>query len=117
MEVGKLRHRVTIQKPTIFSGEGGGWSEGWEDWVKGWASIEPLSGKELLEAQQVASTVTHRIRMRYRAGVQPTMRVLFGDRIFEVTRVIDPMERGRELELMAEEKVGDLDGTGDESGD
>lgn len=69
------------------------------------ASVEPLEGNELLRAEQFESTLTHRVRTRYYAGVRPHWRIQYGSRVFDIKHVIDPEERHRELEMMCQELV------------
>ena len=45
-----------------------------------WAAVDPVSGREYYAAEQAQSEVTHKVRLRYRAGVTPGMRVLLGQR-------------------------------------
>ena len=105
---GQLRNRVTIQQlatgsPDVFpSGEP---DAAWTDVKTVWAAIEPLRGRELLAAQQIASEVSGTITIRYRAGVTAAMRVSFRSRYYEILAVIDPEERQRELELMCKQGV------------
>ena len=75
----------------------------WTDLDTVSASIEPLSGRELANAQQAVEETTHRIRIRYLASVTAQCRVTFGDRVFDVMSVIDADERKRELLLMCKE--------------
>lgn len=106
MKTGNLRYRVTLQQFTQIDDGGGGHTEGWADVAAVWASVDPLIGKERYEAQQIQATLSHKIKMRYRAGVKPSMRVLFGVRVFNIlSPPIDPEERHRELHLLCEEVV------------
>lgn len=76
MRAGPLRRRVEIQQ-RIESQIGGGetvWN--WEPVETLWAEISSLSGRELFVAQQVASEVTTRIRIRFCPHVQPKMRAV-----------------------------------------
>lgn len=100
MRVGKLRHLVTIQQPVEASNEYGEPETSWLIYAQVQASIEPLQGREFLASAGVRSEVTTRIRMRYVEGVTTKMRVLFGDRAFDISAVINVDERGRELQLM-----------------
>ena len=72
-----------------------------------WASIEPLRGREYLEGRQEQADVSHRVRMRYQGSIVPTMRVLYGTRVFEVVSVVNPVERDISLELMCREAIDD----------
>jgi SPP1 family predicted phage head-tail adaptor len=111
MRAGQLRHRVTLQSlgTRVDDGYGGG-SILPVDEVTLNASIEPLSGDELLEAGQLEAALTHRIRTRFYAGVKPHWQIKYvdkyaGERRFDINTVIDPEERHRELELMCTELV------------
>ena len=105
MRSGELRHKITIQAKGITQNEFGEPVETWSDVATVWASVQPLAGREYFQAQQVKADITLRVRMRYRSGIQPAMRLLFESRVFEIQAVIDPDERHRELELLCAEKV------------
>ena len=105
MSAGELRHRVTIQWPTKAADEAGGFSTTWADLATVWAAIEPLSGRERFHAQSQNMSVSHRVRMRFLAGVTAEHRVIFGGRFFNVRSVINQGERNRWLILDCEEGV------------
>ena len=72
-------------------------------WV--WAAIEPLRGREWLETRMVQADVDTRIRIRYLSTVTPSMRVLWGTRVFEIIAPpIHLQERKRETHLMCREQ-------------
>lgn len=100
----RLRHRVTLQTPLTSPDGGGGTSIVWSDWASVWAAIEPLAGEERLAAGQIESAITHRVTIRYRAGVTAAMRVAFGARRLAVRAVIAPEERRERLVLLCEER-------------
>lgn len=101
----RLRHKITIQKETEVPDGGGGFEIGWTNFASGvFASVEPLRGRELFEAQQLQSEITHRIRLRYRPGIKAEMRVVFRSRIFRiVSPPINEKEENRWMQLMCEE--------------
>ena len=68
-----------------------------------YASVLPLRGRELWEAQAAQSTIDHRIMLRWRPGVKHNTRVLLGDRKFEVLYIIDQGERHEWLQMMCRE--------------
>lgn len=107
MRLGPLRHRVTFESRKTGRDEYGQPVEGWDVVATLWASVEPISGRELLTAQQVQTAVTHRIRCRYRAGIQAAQRIVFGARNFDIQTVINPMEIGAALEILAVEGLSD----------
>jgi len=101
---GELRQRVSLQTKTITKAEGIP-QENWITVVTVWAAITDLSGKEYFQAASVQSEVTSRIRIRYRPGMSPRMRVLYGSRVFAILSIIDKEERHREIELMCREVI------------
>jgi len=103
MRLGPLRQRVNIQARSATVDAFGQESETWATVATVWASVEPLSGRELLTAQQVQGETTHRVRMRYQAGVTTSTRLLFNLRPFDVRSVINKNEAGVSLELLCTE--------------
>jgi SPP1 family predicted phage head-tail adaptor len=72
-----------------------------------WGSVEPLTGRELLLAQQVSAEVTIRVTIRYDSGntVTPQHRIIIGSRTLEIVYVGNPEERDKQLILMCKEIV------------
>ena len=105
MAIGRLRHRIILQTSTLTQDSLGVASEAWEDTATVYAQIEALSGREFFEAARVNAEVTHRVRIRYRPGIVPAMRVLAGDRTLDIRSVLDVDGRKRELTLMCAERV------------
>lgn len=103
MQAGKLRHRVTIQERQSGSPQqssSGAPDEAWTTRVTAYAAIEPLRGREFLEAQAVQSQVAVRIRIRYRPGITAGMRVVKGSTVYDIQAVLNMAERDAELHLM-----------------
>lgn len=105
MAIGKLRHRITLQTPTLTQDSLGVVSETWSDTATVYAQIEAISGREFFDAARVNAEVTHRVRIRHRPGIVPAMRVLAGDRTLDIHSVLDVDGRKRELTLMCVERV------------
>ena len=105
MRAGALRHKVTLKSPSGSQDAYGETSLSFSDVADVRASISPLSGRELMNAQQVNSDVTHRVTIRFYSGVQPSWRVVFGTRTFEVQSVRNLDERDRTMELMCVERT------------
>lgn len=105
-KAGELIHRVQIQADAGTTTDALGEPvEDWQTVAYRYASIEPLGGRELWTAQQVQADVSHRIRMRFYAGVTPKMRILFQSRIFNIGVVRNLEERCDTLELLCKEAV------------
>ena len=100
MDPGKLNHRITFQIQNLDSEE-----EEWNDIVTTWASINPISGREYYQAETINSDLTHKVRLRYRKGITPDMRILYNGRIFYIVSVINEYEKNTILQLMCRELI------------
>lgn len=107
MQAGQLRHRVVIEHNTPTQDIYGQPIESWGALATVWGAVEPLAGAEFFSAQQFQAEVDTRIRIRYRTGITPKMRVMWSDRIFEIDTVIEPKSQRRELHLMCTEVQGE----------
>ena len=107
MKIGKLRHKITIQEYSATRDSFGAQIEGWNDKASVFASVTPICGKEYFASQQLNAEVTTKITIRYLAGITPKMRVMFGNRIFDILSVLNFEERNIELNLMCKESVPD----------
>ncbi|WP_434632010.1 phage head closure protein [Thermoanaerobacterium thermosaccharolyticum] len=105
MNAGKLRHRATIQQLVNIDDGAGGSIETWQDIVTVWAAIEPLRGNERYTAQQVQSTLSRKVTIRYREGIKSQMRLTYKGRIFDIVSAIDIKELHQWLELLCSEVV------------
>lgn len=105
MKAGKLRHRVTIQTATENQDSFGQAVKTWDDTATRYASIEPLTGRELFNAVQVQPDVSHRVTLRHYEGLTPANRLKFGARYFEIKSVLNTEERGLETVALCVEKV------------
>lgn len=110
MRAGKLRRRVDIQRPhyeqDTVTGE---MVKTWVDvWTRVPASVEPLSAREFVAAAAMQSAVTARIVIRYRAGVDSTMRIVERSKIYNIEGVLADTDSGLEhLTLPCSEGVSD----------
>ena len=105
MEAGVLRKRITIQKKSVTKNSYGEEVITWVTHCQAWAQMEPLSGREFLEARQIQAEGMVRFTLRYQDGIVPEMRVLFGTRTFNIQSAIHVEERRREIQLMCVEQL------------
>ena len=116
-------HKATFEKRLPPLDNFGSEEEGWEHVCDEWVSLEPLSGRELLEAQQVQAQARHKIRLTH----SPTAATITTDyrlkirkpvvvdedepesdvnyRVFHIENIVNVREANRELEMMVVEKV------------
>ena len=103
MRAGGLRQRVTIQDKSASKNTYGEEVITWADFAKVWAAVEPLRGREFLDGKMITAEVSTRIRIRYRSGITPEMRVEFGSIVYDIHSIIHLEEREREIHLMCQE--------------
>ena len=103
MQAGKLRHRVAIQAATDTRTSDGSITRTWATADTVWASVEPLTGRELTEAMKVAGMATLRVTIRYYSGLTTAHRLLFGTRVLEIVNVGNTDERNRTLAVLCTE--------------
>jgi SPP1 family predicted phage head-tail adaptor len=107
MEAGDLIHRVRLQAPSRATNGAGETDVTWADPGDSvWARVEPLKGWQLERAQQINVHTTHRVTIRYREGVATDWRILWGDRVLNVTGIVDDGGRHIWLELSCEQEGG-----------
>lgn len=74
IRAGRLKRRVTFQRNEPATRDDYGQPvENWQDIATVWASIRPLSGRELWYARQTLATATHQIVCRWSAGTTATL--------------------------------------------
>ncbi len=107
MRSGALRQSVMLQRPvTTPDGMGGSvvtWTPVTAKPIH--AQIDPISGQERLAMEQIQSTLTHQITIRYLPGVVPSMRLVRvkGQQTYEIHSVQNIEMRNRTLQLLCGE--------------
>lgn len=97
MQAGTLRHRVTLQSLVPMQDPVTGVvTHTWSTLATVWASVQPLSAREFLQASAVSSQVVARVRIRYFPGVMPSMRILHGERTYNIEGVLPDAVSGTE---------------------
>ena len=103
--IGDLKHRLTLQEPVRVADGAGGFTETWQA-VAGtpdvYAAVVPLSGAEQLRFHQLASSVTHKITMRYRSDVTPKHRLFSAGAVYDIFAVLDRDGEKNWLDILAE---------------
>lgn len=109
MQAGKLRHRITLQKPVkTQSPTTGAVINAWADVANLWADVVDLSARDFVAAQATQSEVTSRITVRYRDDITDKHRILFRGRIYNIHGVLADDKSGLEyLTLPCSQGVND----------
>lgn len=103
---GRLNKRVQIQQQVDIKNQVGHTAKrDWDTVATVWASITPISGREIMASQRELGEITHRIRMRFRSGITAKNRIVYRGRAFDIESAIDVEEKGVVLEMMCKEGV------------
>jgi len=112
MRSGDLKKVISIQRQSTTSDGMGGVTEAWTDIISGtstatpiFAAIWPVSAKEQIQARHEQAVISHRVRIRYRAGVTTAMRIKYGTKLFNITSVVNVGSENRMLDILCQEVV------------
>ena len=101
MEIGELRHRITLQKLMATTNDNGFEVEDWIDVKTLWASVCNLYGKEYFEAAAVQAQKTVKFTIRFLDGLDESMRVLFKGKIYNITFIDNIKYQNKFIEIKA----------------
>ena len=103
-DVGNFRHWVDLMEKTSSTPDASGQRVPvYTKLCTTRAKIEGISSREVERAKSFSEQTTHKVTIRWRDGVDHTMQVVFGDRTFLITGIINPEERNVRLELFCTE--------------
>ena len=96
---GRLRNRIQLQSSTTAKNAVGEDVKTYATYATVWACVRPLSGRELMLAQQLTSEVSHEVTVRYNGSLTVDDRIVWGTRTFDIAAVINPLE-GDEYQVL-----------------
>lgn len=102
LRAGRMRERVLFQSPTKTRSPSGEAKLSWSDITTVWASVDGMSSRDIMQAQQANVMATHKIIIRYRSDVDHTSRLVWRDRTMEIASVTDRNNR-EYCEILARE--------------
>ena len=105
MRIGRLRHRVQVQNPSMATNGLGERTASYTTAETVWAAIEPFQGTELQDANQTKGRITHKILVRYSSNITTTSRLVYESRNFEIIEILNRLELDQALEIRAREMV------------
>jgi SPP1 family predicted phage head-tail adaptor len=104
-EIGKLRHRLTLEAPVELADGAGGVARSWIPEGQIWAAIEPMGANDTVVADSRLGALSHRVTLRHRGDLTLNHRFRLGVRVFFIRALRDPDELGHFLEcFVAEER-------------
>ncbi len=107
--IGRLRHRLILQAPTLTADGTGGQNRTWHEVAKIWADLRDISGAQESFAESLASKTRTRITLRWRKDLTPLMRFVEAkvdsQRVFNILSVLDQTGTKRFLTCICEEDL------------
>ena len=107
MTIGELNRRITLMKFVVERDAYGGEDGEWVDVCRLWAKIEPSSGTEFMQAQQVQAEHITKITLRYNPKIDVMHRIKYADKTYEIIAVGDFTTSHRWTVITAKEMVSD----------
>ncbi|MDD4802295.1 MAG: phage head closure protein [Syntrophomonas sp.] len=107
MGIGDMRHRITFLKITHSINENGFGSEVMEEYMTVWAAVNNLTGKEFFAAAQVNAENTVKFTIRYLAGLDQSMKIIFQGKTYNITAIDNIKYQNRYMEIKAMEVDAD----------
>lgn len=105
MEIGNMKHKIIIQRPTVTQNENGYDVTTFVDYKTSWAAVNNLFGDEYFIAMQSQAQNTIKFLIRYIADIDTTMRIIFKQKIYNIT-FIDNIRYGNSyMEIRAIEVI------------
>jgi len=95
MRAGRLKHRISLEKPVKKQDpDSGEIVDSWQKVADLWAEIAPASVREFVAAQATQSEVTGRIVIRYRPDITNKFRITHKGRIYNIHGVLSDPDTG-----------------------
>jgi SPP1 family predicted phage head-tail adaptor len=85
----QMRERVLIQSPSEQQNSFGEATVTWTDEGEVWASVQGLSSREMLMAQQSDAIITHKVRIRFFPGITHKHRLVWRGRTLEIAGITE----------------------------
>lgn len=101
--VGDLRVRAMIEAPVDTPDDSGAMTRTYAPLANVWAHVAALTGEARFVASRQEQSITHLVRIRWRADVTSEMRFILRSRKLLIHSVYDPDERRRFLICRCEE--------------
>lgn len=98
-----MRRKVTIRTMALTPDGMGGNTSAPSDVTDIPARVEPLEGREQLQAMATGMVRPHRFTLRYQSGLSGAKQIVYDGRTFDIQSVVDPEEKHRELIVLADE--------------
>lgn len=93
IDAGQLRERIVVQQANESRNRLGETTYAYSTFAEVWASVTGVTAREFLLANTQQTEITHRIRMRFLAGLTSQMRISWRGRTLQIISVLEHENR------------------------
>ena len=105
LKAGELTQRISFQRDgSTTVDDYGQVTRSWNTYYTTWASVRPLSGREQEQGMARQASISHRVRIRFKADILHGDRISMGGRTLEIVSIRNIDEGSWELEIDAIER-------------
>ena len=105
MDIGRLNKRVTFCRYSEEENELKQLRQQLKPIKTVWATVEPKSGREYIEADKERPELTYIITVKYQKDITPDMFIQFKGRLFNIKSIRNIREADEMLEISCTEKI------------
>lgn len=105
MRAGKQKHVLKFIVGAESQSASGEVTYTWAPFATVWGSVEPISGRELIQADQMQAEASIRVRCRYFKGLTTQHRIEHNGRTLEIISAQNIGDCNREYEILCSESV------------
>jgi SPP1 family predicted phage head-tail adaptor len=87
MNIGRLDRKIVIESETLGTNAIGEYNSTWATYHTTFANVIKGTGGENIEADQVTATNKVKFKIRYFAGINETMRILYNGFYYDITEI------------------------------
>jgi SPP1 family predicted phage head-tail adaptor len=103
LRAGDMWTRITIEQASSTKNEVGEAVLSWTTFATVWAAVDSLSARETERFAETVGFMTHRVRIRYLAGITTAMRIQYRSRTLEIGQIMEK-DRLWDQEIICTEK-------------
>ena len=104
--IGAMRHRITIEKKITGETENGFSVDTFESVATVWAEVKPAQNREYDKADSTQNEARVRFRIRYLAGLESSMEVIFAEDRYEIISIENQDFKNRYLDILGRKVSG-----------
>jgi len=87
MNIGRLDRKIVIETPSQSANTSGEWTQTWSTYHTTFANVQKAGGTETLQADKTTATNKVKFKIRFFAGINEDMRIVYDGAYFDITEI------------------------------